>query len=111
MGIDKLRPQLAQLIKDFKFNRYDITTLVVEGSTAAVRGKANITSALTGATVDTELADFIVRGLREEGLNVLHAADGADGWHALETGSWDVVLLDWWLPGADGLTLLRRYRR
>jgi ketosteroid isomerase-like protein len=59
VGIDKLRPQLAGLIKDFKFNRYDITTLVVEGSTAAVRGKANITSALTGATVDMELADFI----------------------------------------------------
>ena len=59
VGIDKLRPQLAGLIKGFKFNRYDITTLVVEGSTAAVRAKANITSAATGATVDMELADFI----------------------------------------------------
>jgi ketosteroid isomerase-like protein len=59
VGIDQLRPQLAQLIKGFKFNRYDITTLVVEGSTAAVCAKANITSAATGATVDMELADFI----------------------------------------------------
>jgi ketosteroid isomerase-like protein len=58
-GIDKLRPQVAQLIQAFKFNSYDIVALVVEGSTAAVRAKANITSAITGATVDMELADFI----------------------------------------------------
>ena len=58
-GVDRLRPQLAQLIQAFKFNSYDIVTLVVEGSTAAVRAKANITSAITGATVDMELADFI----------------------------------------------------
>jgi two-component system copper resistance phosphate regulon response regulator CusR len=59
---------------------------------------------------EPEIADFIVRGLREEGFTVEHAADGEDGWHALHTSCWDVVLLDWWLPGPDGLTLLRRYR-
>jgi two-component system copper resistance phosphate regulon response regulator CusR len=57
------------------------------------------------------IADFLVRGLREEGFTVEHAADGESAWHALQTGSWDVVLLDWWLPGVDGLTLLRRYRQ
>jgi ketosteroid isomerase-like protein len=58
-GVDKLRPQLAQPVQAFTFNSYDIVTLVVEGSTAAVRAKANITSTITGATVDMELADFI----------------------------------------------------
>ena len=43
-GADKLRPQLTQLFKAFTFNSYDIITLVVEGSNAAVRAKANITS-------------------------------------------------------------------
>jgi two-component system copper resistance phosphate regulon response regulator CusR len=60
---------------------------------------------------EAEIADFLVRGLREEGFTVEHAADGDSAWHALQTGAWDLVLLDWWLPGQDGLTLLRRYRQ
>jgi two-component system copper resistance phosphate regulon response regulator CusR len=57
------------------------------------------------------IADFVVRGLREEGFTVEHAADGESAWHTLRTAEWDVVLLDWWLPGPDGITLLRRYRQ
>jgi two-component system copper resistance phosphate regulon response regulator CusR len=60
---------------------------------------------------DEEIADFVVRGLREEGFVVERAADGDAGWHALQNGPWDVVVLDWWLPGPDGLTLLRRFRQ
>jgi two-component system copper resistance phosphate regulon response regulator CusR len=40
------------------------------------------------------IADFLVRGLREEGFTVEHAADGETAWHALRLGDWDVVLLD-----------------
>src|SRR5262249_30547074 len=60
---------------------------------------------------EAEIADFLVRGLREEGFTVEQAGDGDTGWHALRTGSWDVVLLDWRLPGPDGATLLRRFRQ
>jgi two-component system copper resistance phosphate regulon response regulator CusR len=60
---------------------------------------------------EDEIADFLVRGLREEGFTVERAADGHDGWHRLSTESWDVILLDWWLPGVDGLTLLERFRQ
>ena len=57
------------------------------------------------------IADFVTRGMREEGFTVSHAADGESGWHELQSATWDVVLLDWWLPGADGLALLRRFRQ
>ena len=60
---------------------------------------------------EAEIADFVVRGLREEGYTVEHAPDGHDGWHRLSTESWDVVLLDWWLPGVEGLQLLERFRQ
>jgi DNA-binding response OmpR family regulator len=60
---------------------------------------------------DAEIADFVVRGLREEGFTVEHSATGDDAWHALQPGSWDLIILDWWLPGLDGLTLLRKFRR
>src|SRR5688572_23500903 len=60
---------------------------------------------------EDEIADFLVRGLREEGFTVERAADGDDGWHHLRAGPWDVVVLDWWLPGPDGLALLRRFRQ
>ena len=60
---------------------------------------------------EQEIADFVVRGLREEGFVVEQASDGEAAWHAMRGGKWDVVLLDWWLPGPDGLTLLRRFRQ
>ena len=56
------------------------------------------------------IGDFVVRGLREEGFTVEWATDGDSGRHQLKTGTWDVVLLDWWLPGRDGITLLKKFR-
>ncbi len=60
---------------------------------------------------DAAIADFLLRGLREEGFTVVHAPDANQGRLRLQTESWDLVLLDCALPGADGLTLLRQYRQ
>jgi two-component system copper resistance phosphate regulon response regulator CusR len=60
---------------------------------------------------EAKIADFLVRGLREEGYAVEHAAAGGSAWVALRSGGWDLVLLDWWLPDQDGLTLLQRFRQ
>jgi two-component system, OmpR family, copper resistance phosphate regulon response regulator CusR len=59
---------------------------------------------------EADLADFIVRGLREEGFAVEHAFDGETAWDAIRAGAWDLIVLDWRLPGEDGLGVLRRYR-
>lgn len=60
---------------------------------------------------ESPIADFLTRGLREEGYHVEHAADGQAAWHRLQVDSWDLILLDWWLPGLDGLQLLQRFRQ
>ena len=58
-GADKLRPQRHEARRRLSSSTaYDIVTLVVEGSNAAVRARANVTSDVTGATVDMEFGDF-----------------------------------------------------
>ena len=59
---------------------------------------------------EAEIADFLVRGLREEGYVVEHAADGDTAAQALSGSARDLVILDWWLPGQDGLDVLRKLR-
>jgi DNA-binding response OmpR family regulator len=60
---------------------------------------------------DASLARSIVDGLTEEGFAVGHAADGDAAVRALRAGDWDLVILDWWLPGTDGLEVLEGHRR
>ena len=60
---------------------------------------------------DPGIANFLVRGLTEEGYVVEHAADGRQAWLRLQSEVWDLVILDWWLPGEDGIQLLQRFRQ
>ncbi|WP_404308660.1 response regulator transcription factor [Neorhodopirellula lusitana] len=57
------------------------------------------------------IADFLVRGLTEEGYAVTHVEDGSHAWLRLQSETWDLVVLDWWLPGEDGLQILKRFRQ
>jgi DNA-binding response OmpR family regulator len=59
---------------------------------------------------ERDFAEFIINGLTEEGFSVHHAVTGDQGLEMLERQSWDLVLLDWSLPGLDGLSLLRGFR-
>lgn len=59
---------------------------------------------------EPRIADFICRGLSEEGYMVSHASDGGEGARRLSSESWDLVLLDWWLPVEDGIDVLKRFR-
>jgi len=60
---------------------------------------------------DASLARSIVDGLSDEGFTVAHAADGDAAREALRAGDWHLIILDWWLPGPDGLEVLLEYRR
>ena len=59
---------------------------------------------------EANIAEYLVIGLREEGYTVEHAADGRTAWQRLQAGGMDLVLLDWSLPGQDGLEILRLFR-
>jgi len=60
---------------------------------------------------DALLADGLARTLRRSGHAVDRVEDVERGWLALETESFDLVILDLGLPGADGFELLRRLRQ
>jgi len=49
--------------------------------------------------------------LQDEGYDVATAADGDEGWAEAQTGDYDLILLDIWLPGIDGLEVLGRIKK
>jgi two-component system, OmpR family, response regulator len=60
---------------------------------------------------DATIADFIVRGLRQEGFTVEHAAEGIEGLRLATSGAFEVAIVDVMLPGLDGLSLVAALRR
>lgn len=60
---------------------------------------------------DKKLNSFLVRVLSEEGYVVDAATSGTDAARQAEVGTYDAIILDWMLPGLDGLSLCRELRR
>lgn len=60
---------------------------------------------------DKNVAGFVVKGLREEGHNVIHADCAQVGQERASTEQYDVIILDRILPDAnDGLDVLTSLR-
>ena len=59
---------------------------------------------------DDGIAEYVAQGLREEGFLVQRAANGHDGEREMASQHWDLIILDWWLPGPEGLVLLEKLR-
>jgi len=59
---------------------------------------------------ERDLNDLIARQLRQDGHEVIQAYDGPDGLVAVATAQPDLVLLDWMLPGLDGIAVCRKIR-
>jgi len=57
---------------------------------------------------DKALARLVDRGLTRLGLKVIHAESGAQGLDRINEGGIDVVALDQYMPGLDGLETLER---
>ena len=59
---------------------------------------------------DTRLHELLSTYLSQNGFLVTGAADGRTGLAALESGTFDAVLLDVMMPGLDGIEVCRRIR-
>jgi two-component system OmpR family response regulator len=59
---------------------------------------------------DKKIASFLVKGLKQHGFAVDHAADGEQGLALAGTVSYDAAVVDLMLPKLDGLSLLRQLR-
>jgi two-component system response regulator MprA len=59
---------------------------------------------------EQRIADFLRRGLTYEGFRVSVAGDGPLGLAMARDDPPDLVLLDWMLPGLDGLEVCKRLR-
>src|SRR5258707_3766948 len=57
---------------------------------------------------DAALARLVERGLTRLGFTVVHAASGTQGLDRIQQGGIDVVALDQYMPGLDGLETLDR---
>src|SRR4051812_40667547 len=98
--------------------------LIVEGSfagtidnvaeEAAVReqGDTNNERQVRALIVDDEetILEFLGMGLGYEGFTVETASDGPSALAAADRFRPDLVLLDWMLPGLDGVEVCRRLR-
>lgn len=59
---------------------------------------------------DTDVARFLVKGLKESGHVVDHADNGRDGLFLATSEPYDAMVVDRLLPGVDGLTIVQTIR-
>jgi two-component system OmpR family response regulator len=59
---------------------------------------------------DASTADYIAKGLREEGFTVEHVSDGHDALFMATSSEFDAIVMDRMIPGLDGLSVIRAAR-
>ncbi len=59
---------------------------------------------------DLKTAQAVANGLKAAGFKVVVARTGNEGHDASQREDYDVIVLDWMLPGRDGIELLRTLR-
>ncbi|MBL4953419.1 response regulator transcription factor [Neobacillus sp. YIM B02564] len=46
----------------------------------------------------------------KEGIEGVFVNDGLEGYQRFKSGTWDALIVDWMLPGMDGVTICRKIR-
>ena len=59
---------------------------------------------------DSQVAAYLVKGLKEQGHNVDHAADGKNGLFLATSEEYDAMIVDRMLPELDGLAIIKSVR-
>jgi two-component system, OmpR family, copper resistance phosphate regulon response regulator CusR len=59
---------------------------------------------------EKKVANFVKKGLQEEGYAVDVVYDGKNGLNSATGQSYDLIILDIYLPGLDGLAILKKLR-
>ena len=60
---------------------------------------------------ETGIANFISDGLKEEGFAVDIADNGIQGLEMSLSNEYDIILLDWMIPGINGIEVCRQMRK
>jgi DNA-binding response OmpR family regulator len=59
---------------------------------------------------DQKIAGFIAKGLKEERMSVDVTPSGEEGFYLAQTNRYDVIVVDWMLPGLAGPELIKHLR-
>jgi two-component system OmpR family response regulator len=59
---------------------------------------------------DRKIAEFLLKGLTEEGFRVDHAENGVDGFHLAVSEEYDAAIVDVMLPRLSGIELISSLR-
>jgi DNA-binding response OmpR family regulator len=60
---------------------------------------------------DERIVAFLKRGLEEDGYIIDSALDGEEGEYLATMNYYDVIILDWMLPGKNGIEILKTLRK
>jgi two-component system, OmpR family, response regulator len=59
---------------------------------------------------DLQAAEYLAKGLRENGYQVVHSADGREGLERALSGNYEVIIADRQLPFVEGLQIIQALR-
>jgi PleD family two-component response regulator len=80
------------------------------GPTLRDGSKAPVNTRILIVEDDVSLGKFLSRALKQKLFSVEISLDGEVAWEALQSSTYDLVILDLNLPGMDGMELLKRVR-